>query len=30
SGKEFAVISVFHGFILDLSVPVLVTIFCSF
>lgn len=29
SGKEFAVISVFHGFILDLSVPVLVTIFCS-
>ncbi|SEA20267.1 Membrane protein of unknown function [Porphyromonadaceae bacterium NLAE-zl-C104] len=30
SGKEFAVISVFHGFILDLSVPVLVTLFCSF
>lgn len=30
SGKELAVISVFHGFILDLSVPVLVTIFCSF
>lgn len=30
SGKEFAVISVFHGFMLDLSVPVLVTIFCSF
>lgn len=29
SGKEFAVISVFHGFILDLSVPVLVTLFCS-
>ncbi|NLX66135.1 MAG: lysine exporter LysO family protein [Bacteroidales bacterium] len=30
SGKEFAVISLFHGFILDLSVPVLVTIFCAF
>lgn len=29
SGKEFAVVSVFHGFVLDLSVPVLVTIFCS-
>ncbi|RNC65517.1 lysine exporter LysO family protein [Proteiniphilum sp. X52] len=29
SGKEFAVISVFHGFILDLSVPVLVALFCS-
>ncbi|HHU40704.1 MAG TPA: lysine exporter LysO family protein [Fermentimonas caenicola] len=30
SGKEFIVISVFHGFILDLSVPFLVTFFCSF
>ncbi len=30
SGKEFAVIAVFHGFILDLSVPLLVTLFCSF
>lgn len=29
SGKEFAVVSVFHGFMLDLSVPVFVTIFCS-
>lgn len=29
SGKEFAVVSVFHGFMLDLSVPILVTIFCS-
>lgn len=29
SGKELAVISIFHGFILDLSVPVLVTFFCS-
>lgn len=28
SGKEFAVISVFHGFVLDLSVPILVTLFC--
>ena len=30
SGKEFIVVSVFHGFILDLSVPFLVTFFCSF
>lgn len=30
SGKEYAIISVFHGFVLDLSVPVLVTIFSSF
>lgn len=30
SGKEFAVIAVFHGFVLDLSVPLLVTLFCSF
>ncbi len=30
SGKEFIVISVFHGFMLDLSVPFLVTFFCSF
>lgn len=29
SGKEFAVVSVFHGVVLDISVPVLVTIFCS-
>jgi uncharacterized membrane protein YbjE (DUF340 family) len=28
SGKEFAVIAVFHGFVLDVSVPVLVTLFC--
>lgn len=28
SGKEFIVVSVFHGFILDLSVPFLVTFFC--
>lgn len=30
SGKEFAIISVFHGFVLDLSVPVFITLFCSF
>ena len=30
SGKEFLVISIFHGFVLDLSVPFLVTFFCSF
>jgi len=29
SGKEFLVVSIFHGFILDLSVPFLVTFFCS-
>ncbi|MDI9604072.1 MAG: lysine exporter LysO family protein [Bacteroidota bacterium] len=28
SGKEFAIIAVFHGFVLDISVPVLVTLFC--
>ncbi len=28
SGKEFAIIAVFHGFVLDVSVPVLVTLFC--
>jgi uncharacterized membrane protein YbjE (DUF340 family) len=30
SGKDFLVVSIFHGFILDLSVPFLVTFFCSF
>lgn len=29
SGKEFAVISVFHGVMLDVSVPFFVTLFCS-
>lgn len=29
SGREFAVVSVFHGFVVDLSVPFLVTFFCS-
>lgn len=30
SGKEFVVVSVFHGFILDLSVPFFVALFCYF
>lgn len=29
SGREYAVLSVFHGFIVDFSVPFLVTFFCS-
>lgn len=29
SGKKFAVLSVYHGFIVDFSVPFLVTLFCS-
>ena len=29
SGKEFVVISIFHGFIVDFSVPFLVTFFCK-
>lgn len=29
SGTEFAVLSVFHGFIVDFSVPFLVTLFCK-
>lgn len=29
SGKEFVVVSIFHGFIVDFSVPFLVTFFCS-
>lgn len=29
SGKEFAIISIYQGFIMDLSVPFLVTFFCS-
>ena len=29
SGKEFVVISIFHGFVVDFSVPFLVTLFCS-
>jgi len=30
SGKEFSVVSIYHGFIMDLSVPFLVTLWCSF
>lgn len=29
SGREYVVLSVFHGFIVDFSVPFLVTFFCS-
>lgn len=29
SGKNFAMLSIYHGFIMDLSVPFLVTLFCS-
>ena len=29
SGQEYVVVSVFHGFVVDLSVPFLVTFFCS-
>lgn len=30
SGKEFVVLSVFHGFVVDFSVPFFVSFFCSF
>lgn len=29
SGPEFVVVSIFHGFVVDFSVPFLVTFFCS-
>lgn len=29
SGKEFSVVSVYHGFVMDLSVPFLVVLFCG-
>lgn len=29
SGKEYIIVAIFHGFIVDLSVPFLVTLFCS-
>ncbi len=29
SGKEFVVLAIFHGFVVDFSVPFLVTLFCS-
>lgn len=28
-GEEYAIVSIFHGFIVDFSVPFLVTLFCS-
>ncbi len=28
SGKEFVIVSIFHGFVVDFSVPFLVTFFC--
>ncbi len=28
SGKEYVIVSIYHGFIVDLSVPFLVTLFC--
>lgn len=29
SGKEFVILSIYHGFVVDFSVPFLVTFFCS-
>lgn len=29
SGKEFIVVAIYHGFVVDLSVPFLVTLFCK-
>jgi uncharacterized membrane protein YbjE (DUF340 family) len=29
SGKDYAIVSIYHGFIMDFSVPFLVTLFCS-
>jgi uncharacterized membrane protein YbjE (DUF340 family) len=29
SGKEFAIVSIYHGFVVDFTVPFLVTFFCS-
>jgi uncharacterized membrane protein YbjE (DUF340 family) len=29
SGKEFAIVSIYHGFVIDFTVPFLVTFFCS-
>ena len=28
-GKDFVIVSIFHGFIVDFSVPFLVTFFCE-
>ncbi len=30
SGKEFSIVSIYHGFIMDFTVPFLVTFFCGF
>lgn len=30
AGQQFVIVSIFHGFITDFSVPFLVTFFCSF
>ena len=29
SGKNYAIVSIYHGFVMDLTVPFFVTIFCS-
>lgn len=29
SGKEYAIVSIYHGFVVDFSVPFFVTLFCS-
>ena len=29
SGERFAILSIFHGFVTDFSVPFLVSFFCS-
>ena len=29
AGQQFVVVSIFHGFVVDFSVPLLVTLFCS-
>jgi len=29
SGKDYAIVSIYHGFVMDFSVPFLVTFFCS-
>ena len=29
SGQRFVVVSIYHGFLVDFSVPFLVTLFCS-
>ena len=29
SGKDYAIVSIYHGFVLDFTVPFLVTFFCS-